>query len=75
MILRISVNLVKFCVSEVDEFWWNYFYFAWRKRGGGERGVVDGRGPLVVIGCIVRGWRKRDPFPDDPYFTWKCDGS
>jgi hypothetical protein len=42
MILRMSVNLVKFCVSEVDEFWWNYFYFAWRKRGGGERGVVDG---------------------------------
>jgi hypothetical protein len=42
MILRISVNLVKFCVSEVGEFWWSFFYFAWRKRGGGERGVVDG---------------------------------
>jgi hypothetical protein len=42
MILRISVNLVKFCVSEVGEFWWRFFYFAWRKRGGGERGVVDG---------------------------------
>jgi hypothetical protein len=48
MILRISVNLVKFCVSEVDEFWWNYFYFAWRKRGGGERGVVDGT-PLSLL--------------------------
>jgi hypothetical protein len=43
MILRISVNLVKFCVSEVGEFWWSFFYFAWRKRGGAERGVVDGK--------------------------------
>jgi N-glycosylase/DNA lyase len=42
MILCIAVNLVKFCVSEVGEFWWRFFYFAWRKRGGGERGVVDG---------------------------------
>jgi hypothetical protein len=45
MILCISVNLVKFCVSEVGEFWWRFFYFAWRMKGDGERGVVDG------IGC------------------------
>jgi hypothetical protein len=42
-ISRISINSVKFCVSEVGEFWWSFFYFAWRKRGGGERGVVDGK--------------------------------
>ena len=36
MILRISVNLVKFCVSEVGEFWWTFFILP------GERGVVDG---------------------------------
>jgi hypothetical protein len=24
----------------------------------------------MVIGCIVERWRKRDPFPDDLYFTW-----
>jgi hypothetical protein len=41
-ISQISINSVKFCVSEVGEFWWSFFYFAWRKRGGGERGVVDG---------------------------------
>jgi hypothetical protein len=42
MILCISINLVKFCVSEVGEFWWRFFYFAWRMKGDGERGVVDG---------------------------------
>jgi hypothetical protein len=25
----------------------------------------------MVIGCIIGRWRKRDPFPDDPYFTWE----
>jgi hypothetical protein len=41
-ISRISINSVKFCVSEVVDFWWWLFYFACRKRGYAERGVVDG---------------------------------
>jgi hypothetical protein len=51
MILRISVNLVKFCASEVGEVWWRFFYFAWRKRGGGERGVVAKEGLWMVYMC------------------------
>jgi hypothetical protein len=51
MILRISINLVKFCISEVGEFWWSFFYFAWRKGGGGERGVVDGTALLLAAGA------------------------
>jgi hypothetical protein len=41
-ISRISINLVKFRVSEVVDFWWWLFYFACRKRGCAERGVADG---------------------------------
>jgi hypothetical protein len=40
---RISINLVKFRVSEVVDFWWWLFYFACRKRGCAERGVADGK--------------------------------
>jgi hypothetical protein len=43
-ILRISIILVKFCVSKVADFWWCFFCFAWRKSGGVERVVVHGTG-------------------------------
>ena len=41
--MRISIILVKFCVSKVVDFWWCFFFFAWRKSGVGERVVVHGR--------------------------------
>jgi hypothetical protein len=47
-ISRISINLVEFCVSEVVDFWWRFFYFAWRKRGYGERGVMAKEGLWMV---------------------------
>jgi hypothetical protein len=43
MILRISVNLVKFCVSELGEFWWRFFILL------GERGVVAKEGLWMVL--------------------------
>jgi hypothetical protein len=51
MIIRISVNLVKFCVSEVGEFWWSFFYFAWRKRGCGWYQVKKGDQSLDTVFC------------------------
>jgi hypothetical protein len=47
-ISRISINSVKFCVSEVVDFWWWLFYFACRKRGYAERGVMPKEGLWMV---------------------------
>src|SRR6478735_2891643 len=46
---RISIKLVKLCVSEVVDFWWWLFYFACRKRGYAERGVMPKEGLWMVL--------------------------
>lgn len=50
MVLCISINLAKFYISEVGEFWWSFFFIL-----PGERGVMDGNYYVwhILLGDLI----------------------